>query len=275
VTYATDDEYLGDRVLLGHASRLAMGLALLRADYLHAPIRQLSVWDGVEGPREAGTSADVALWRGRGLPGETIHSLPSTSGPRPARTSRKRSPTTPNRVIKAMLFGDAKGFSKMTERQVPVFVEQFLAPLGRVLDRYGDRVEQRNTWGDGLYIVMSDPRSAMDCALDLQEAVDRIDLAAAGLPPDLALRISGHAGPVFDMIDPILGVRSFMGNHVSRTARIEPITPEGQVYVTESFAALIALEREPRLSCEYVGVVPAAKDYGSFRMYVLKRRRGP
>ena len=33
-----------------------------------------------------------------------------------------------------------------------------------------------------------------------------------------------------------------MGSHVSRTARIEPVTPPGEVYVTEAFAAALELQ---------------------------------
>jgi hypothetical protein len=65
---------------------------------------------------------------------------------------------------------------------------------------------------------------------------------------------------------------AFMGSHVSRTARIEPVTPEGTVYVTDAFAAALAVPRQPRFICNYMGVVPAAKDYGSMRMFALSRR---
>jgi class 3 adenylate cyclase len=271
VTYATDDEYLGDRVLLSHASRLAMGLALLRAEYLDAAVAQISVWDGRVKSQEAGTEVDILYWREKNLPSHIIGSLPSDAN-EPISIPLAVSSARPSRSVKAMLFGDAKGFSKLRERQIPAFIEHFLGAIGRVLERYAERIEFRNTWGDGLYLVMSDPVSAMHCALDLQTEVAKIDRAATGLPADLGLRIGGHAGPVFRMTDPILGKTNFMGSHVSRTARMEPITPEGQVYVTEAFAALIALERDPTLTCEYVGVVPAAKDYGSFRMHLLKRR---
>ena len=59
---------------------------------------------------------------------------------------------------------------------------------------------------------------------------------------------------------------------VSRTARIEPVTPPGAVYVTEPFAAALELAQRPELGCDYVGSMPAAKDYGRFRMYRLRRR---
>jgi class 3 adenylate cyclase len=76
-------------------------------------------------------------------------------------------------------------------------------------------------------------------------------------------------------VDPVLGLRAFSGSHVSRTARIEPVTPPGAVYVTEPFAATLELQPDNRLTCDYVGHMPAAKDYGRLRMYRLRRRRQP
>ena len=65
-----------------------------------------------------------------------------------------------------------------------------------------------------------------------------------------------------------------MGSHVSRTARIEPVTPPGTVYVTEPFAAALALAGRDEFGCDYVGHMPAAKDFGRLRMYRLRRRDG-
>jgi class 3 adenylate cyclase len=101
-----------------------------------------------------------------------------------------------------------------------------------------------------------------------------IDLAAEGLPDHLALRLGGHVGPVFPTQDPVLRMLAFMGSHVSRTARIEPVTPPGTVYVTEPFAAALVLHERDEFGCDYVGHIPAAKDYGSLRMYRLRRRAG-
>jgi class 3 adenylate cyclase len=110
--------------------------------------------------------------------------------------------------------------------------------------------------------------AAAQCALDLQTALADVDLEAHGLPSTLALRLGGHYGPVFEARDPVQGVMNYFGAHVSRTARIEPVTPPGEVFVTEQFAARLALE--PRgYACDYVGQVPAAKNYGTLRMYHL------
>ena len=98
-----------------------------------------------------------------------------------------------------------------------------------------------------------------------------IDLDAARLPPHLALRLGCHVGPVFPIHDPVIGMPAFMGAHVSRTARVEPVTPPGAVYVTEPFAAALTLA-ESRCSCDYVGHIPTAKEYGRMRMYRLWER---
>ena len=76
---------------------------------------------------------------------------------------------------------------------------------------------------------------------------------------------------MFPTHDPVLDALAFMGSHVSRTARVEPVTPLGAVYVTEPFAAALVLDGGSQFVCEYVGRMPAAKDYGELRMYRLRR----
>jgi class 3 adenylate cyclase len=120
-------------------------------------------------------------------------------------------------------------------------------------------------------LVLADASTAADCALDLQDAMGSIDLESEGLPKHLALRLGAHLGPIFRYHDPVIDRPDFTGSHVSRTARIEPITPEGEVYVSEPFAAALVLANRRDLACDYVGHMPMAKGYGRFRMYRLRR----
>jgi class 3 adenylate cyclase len=85
----------------------------------------------------------------------------------------------------------------------------------------------------------------------------------------MALRVGAHLGPVYRARDPILKRDNFFGTHVNRAARIEPVTPEGLVYVTEPFAAVLALHNADEFPCHYVGMTKAAKDYGEMRMFLL------
>lgn len=266
VSYATEDAFLGDDVLFRYCAELAMGLALLRARYLDAEARQLAVWDGAPADGAvAGTAVDVELWQRTGRPA-TIVSLnggaPAAAGSRPAT----------GRVVRAMIFGDIKGFSKLSDEQLPRFADRVLGAFGAVLEDCGDDVLHRNTWGDGLYVVLTDAAAAAECALELQRAMGALDLEADALPPHLALRLAGHLGPVFHVRDPVVQAPAVMGSHVSRTARIEPVTPPGSVYVTDFFAAALVLAGRDEFVCDYVGHMPAAKDFGRLRMYRLRRR---
>jgi len=270
VTYATDDRYLGHDWIFAYGSFVAMGLAVLRARFLDAAVRQIALWDGEETTGVAGTGFDVRTWRNFGLAADVIACRSNAA--KGAVAGAASLAGGGQRELRAMLFGDVKGFSKLTEAQIPSFVTHVLGALGTVLAHYGDQVLYRNTWGDGIFLVLSDAPVAARCALELQTALDALDLPAHGLPDTLAIRLGGHFGPVFETTDPVQRLTNYFGAHVSRTARIEPVTPPGEVYVTEQFAARLALE-PGGFACDYVGQVPAAKDYGTMRMYHLHAAR--
>jgi hypothetical protein len=265
-TFSTTGGYLGDDALFNHCSRLAMGHALIRATFLAAAVEQVVVWDGTAASGEAGTGVDVATWRRHGRTTTVIPVGTGTGDDAPVRV--RSSP----RSVHAMLFADVKGFSRLPDSQMGDFLDAVMTPLARTLERFGDDILFRNSWGDGLYVVLRDVTAAASCALALQDTMRGLDPGAVGLPATLGLRVGAHVGPVFEAVDPIRGERNYYGVEVTRTARIEPRTPEGDVYVTDPFAALIALEAPDDLSCEYVGHIPTAKDYGTFPMYVLKPR---
>lgn len=286
VRYATDDAFLGDDVLFRYGSELAMGLALLRARYLNAQAWQLALWDGAPAAGAAGTAIDVATWQDTGRPAVivapdgTVTTHPD--GFRQTRTQndssrpdecRDVSAGIARRVVRAMLFGDINKFSTLTDEQLPTFATRVLGALAEVVQAHQKHIWHRNTWGDAIYLVVTDAATAASCALDLQQAMAAIDLESEGLPTYLGLRLAGHLGPVFPTYDPLVETNGFMGSHVSRTARIEPVTPPGAVYVTEPFAAALALTGHRELTCDYVGHMAAAKGYGRLRMYRLRRAR--
>lgn len=271
VSFATQDSYLGDDRLFSYCSSYAMGLALLRARYLDGDAAQVAVWDGEEPRGGVGTAADIAAWKRLDLP-QSILRVPGSKVAEPTASPAVSSDS--ERTLRAMLFGDVKGFSQLTDRQLPTFVHEVLGAMARVLGRYEDSICFRNTWGDGIFVVLDDIGRAASCALDLQATIAGLGLAQLNMPSTLALRLGGHYGPVYEATDPIVGSTNYFGAHVSRAARIEPITPEGSVYVTEPFAAILALHMGAEFACDYVGTVPTAKGYGVLPMYLLRRRRG-
>lgn len=264
VEEASTGDSMSDPVLYDYCARLAMGDALVRAGFLAAPVHQIAVWDGRSTPEVAGTAVDVGRWAETGNETTVIRvqgSAPKLHDP----------PAEAVRAIRALVFVDVAGFGGLTDSEVMTFDREVLTVLGARIDATGSQVLLRETWGDGIYLVFSDVASAAECALGLQESFASVDLVALGLTGIRGMRVGAHVGPVLQGWDPVADRARFSGSHVTRTARIEPRTPEGAVYVTRQFAASVALQAADRFNCEYVGIVPAAKDFGDVPMYVLTR----
>jgi class 3 adenylate cyclase len=271
VRFATEDAYLGDDQLFPYSSSLAMGLASVCARHLQAPLMQLAVWDGdVDEGAITGTAADLSAWHDAGNPVKIVALGPDANVEKlPPWHRPKVAPG--RRDTRAMLFGDIHGFSKLSDAQLPSFTEKIMGTLGEVARRHKQHIAFVNTWGDGIFVVFDNAGRAAACALDMQDAMNAIDLEAAGMPETLKLRLGGHLGPVYELDDPVTDRPNYYGAHVSRAARIEPITPEGCVYVTETFAAMLALHNAGEFSCDYVGNTEMAKHYGRLRMLLLRR----
>src|SRR5262249_24035611 len=217
--------------------------------------------------REIARAAEVGGWRmqdGRRM-GVEPKSPPSSITQPPTSTFEPQ--------IVTLLFADAKGFSTVSEPQIPPFVDNFLATVADRLAAGGHEPILKNTWGDGLYFVFENARDAGLFALDLADAIRSTDWSAWGLPREMSLRTGLHAGPAYACTDPVTGRLNYLGAHVSRAARIEPITPPGEVYASREFAAIARAERAAGFHCEYVGRTPLAKGYGTAPMYVVRRDR--
>lgn len=267
VTIASDSAYSGDAVLFAYAARIAMGQAMNRAASIDARTWQLAVFDGEMGAETGGTAHDISQWKHAGGTTEIIK-INST------RVGQTTSPfgLTSKRVIRSVLFGDFKGFSRLRDEHIKLFLTTVMQPVAEVLDRYGAHVIVRNTWGDGLFLVLDDAVNGARCALDLQERLHLVDLEAAGLPSDMGLRLGGHTAPLVSVYDPVLKAPMEMGRGLTRAARIEPRTPTGEVYVTAAFAALLRLDPACGVTPEYVGHLSTAKNFETTPMYLLRRQ---
>jgi tetratricopeptide (TPR) repeat protein len=275
VRYATEDAFLHHDRLFQYCSHLAMGLAILAARHMQTRVLQGVVWDGVATAGIAGTVSDIQAWRRTGHPQYTVRcGDPSREDDLADVCVTTPAVRGPGREIRAMLFGDLHGFSKLTDRELPLFASHIMKPFSEVVRKFRERTSFVNTWGDGIFVVLESVCDAAEWALTLQERMSQIDYRQAGLPAELQLRLGGHLGPVYQLRDPILGRTNFYGSHVSRAARIEPVTPEGCIYVTETFAAILALNDSERFACDYAGYTELAKHYGRLRVFLLRRASG-
>lgn len=268
-TLATEMVYVGDPGQYAYGSRVAMGLATLRAQHLGNAPRQLALWDGAPPDGPAGTAADIAVWRAQG--GETRGIDPGAVNRSLARPPAAGA-SGHERALAAILFTDFPGFSKLAEAVLPIFWGGVMRRIADVLDEHEGEVLCRNSWGDALYAVASSAAGAAEIALALQSRLREFDYGTIGLADSGGMRIGVHYGPAYRTFDHITGRMNFYGTEVSRAARIEPVTPPGTVFVTEPFAAILALEAPRDFRCRYVGRIELAKGYGVYPMYRLMRR---
>lgn len=278
---------LGELYMPGSATgfeycNLAMcGLARIFARSLDLEITPLAVWDGFAGA-PGGTGSFVRYWRGHKVPVKVVR---IESKP-PSLLARSETFETGDndddefeawvrasgrQEIKAIMFADVVGYSKLPETVIPKYVAQFNQRVSRLMADSSSAPVNVNTWGDGLFFVFNGVEDAGRFALDLRDLVVKTDWVELGLPRQLTIRIGVHAGPVYVNFDPVVREISFTGAHVSRAARIEPITHEGEVFTSEEFAALAAADQSKGFSCDLVGTTALAKSYGLFRVYSLER----
>ena len=273
IKFATPSDYVGDDNQFAYNTLYAMGLAVLRAQKRDCEAMQLAVisdtFASFSNTGIAGTKADMRLWQALGR--DTV-SIAAGPVPRDLKfPKRAKVGDGTRREIRSIIFADYKGFSRIGERLLPEFMNVIMGRIAKVLHDFGDHVEFRNTWGDAIYAVIDEPRTAAAIALKLQEELANVP---ESLIPDGAvagMRTGVHYGPIWVGTDRITGNRLWYGGEVNRTARIEPVTPVGGVYCTESFAAALLMDDCRECKFTSVGKVKLPKNYGEVELYRLDR----
>ena len=274
VTVTSDHYARGSMATFDYANLVLTGMGRLRSQALDAGFRALVVRHPVDRATQGGTTSQYGLWRDAGL--EIDEVLLTELQPEMAQLPAGdvvAPQTAPASIVRhemrAMLFADAVGYSKLSEDQIPGYIEGFLGAVGELGRRSGHPYEHVETSGDGLYMVFRSAADAGHFALELSAATNAFDRAKWGLPLTFNLRVALHCGPVHCATDPITGGPIYTGPHTSRAARIEPITPPGQVYASSAFAA-VAAATGAQFAMSYVGRMPLAKGYGSLGLYHLR-----
>ena len=283
VHFVTREGYNGEDSLYSFCNDVMLGFTAMRGRGLDEDPKLLAFWDGQKGS-VGGTGELVERWRGNFqepiviCANEVLESV--TEDKSPQVSSGETSPafelSKPSvgkkiaRTVKVMLFADVEGFTKVPEHLTPIFVDKFLGGISEGIKSLSVPPAFANTWGDSFFAVFDDLDSALNLAIILRDYFSKGDWSELGLKDGLEVRISMHAGPVYEEFDPILKSKNFFGKHVNQAARIEPIVLPGSVYVSEIMAALLAFGHDD-FDFEYVGNLELAKNYGSHPIYILQR----
>jgi class 3 adenylate cyclase len=270
VTEDTQPSCLDETVNRAFARLRALGAGILRAQRLDA---NLHVW-GMEGlrwhgAREVCSPASSSLERPQ-YPYETIKEEPWLGSQVPVQAA-EAAVRGENYAIRAMLFGDVKGYSKLSDTELLRFARHFMTKVADVLDEQSSRILSRRTAGDGLFLVFADLEAAVTVALQLRDMVASTRWDKCGLPPSLGIRISLDAGPVYVFQDPVTEHGEVCGAYVNRAARIEPITPPNEVYASEAFASLHVAAGGKPFRFDYVGQTQLPKGFGLTPLYCVNQ----
>ncbi len=272
VTITSDHRAQGSVATFEYANLVLTGMGRLRAQLLDTTQQGLAIWDPNAPASAGGSASTLSLWDRLGLRVDRIDVRElrgDPAGVSPAAPDPSADPPAPGtrHEMRSMIFADAVGYSQLSEDQIPKYITGFLGAVAGLNRRTAHRFEHVETAGDGLYMVFREPSDAGHYALELSALVNASDWTTHGLPSNLNLRIALHSGPVHCGVDPITELPIYTGPHTSRTARIEPITPPGQVYASSAFAAVAAASGVESLAMSYVGRIPLAKSHGTLGLY--------
>jgi len=252
------------------------GSALARAQAMDTELKPLAVWDGRAGDGPGGTAFMIRTWQKNNqaftpidlkrLLNENVTAQDSPSPKRPP-TIKRLPGKVKYHVYLPMLFADVKGYSALKDEQLVEFSDHFLKCISKITAKYRKGILSKRTQGDGLFLVFRDLATAAHFAIDLRDRIKCVDWKQYRLPEDLTARISLDAGPCYSYVDPIVERMEFCGAYVNRAARIEPITPPGHIYASESFVALSKATGVKEIQFDYVGQVILPKKYGVIPAY--------
>lgn len=165
-----------------------------------------------------------------------------------------------------ILFMDLAGWSKLSTVQVTGYLQKALPKLA-------DRVKvfhatHQNTWGDALVTTFGSAVDAANCALDIRDFFRRAS-EAEGVPKGLTPRVSLHVGEVILAYNPLVNREDTFGEAVHLAARLEPVTPHGQVYCTEEFAKSLKAVAGAGPVAHAMGEVDLPKAFGRVMVFAV------
>jgi class 3 adenylate cyclase len=166
-----------------------------------------------------------------------------------------------------ILFMDLSNWSKLSAPKVVDYLNKALPALAKIVqEKY--QVTHLNTWGDALVVTFDSSLRAANCALDIREYFRRTP-ESEGVPEGLVPRLSLHVGEVIIVYNPILKSMDVFGEAVHLAARLEPVTPRGEIYCTESFANGLGSMKGMGPLAHAIGTIKLPKNFGTIKAFAV------
>lgn len=170
-----------------------------------------------------------------------------------------------------IIFSDLKGYSKLSEPEIKIFFSEVLPSLHTKISNFIDnKMEVWNTWGDGTISIFEDGKDACEFTLELRDFYKNYDFNSC---KKLIPRIAGHFGQFEYINDPLTNKKNAFGININTSARIEPVTRPGEIFVTRSFVDAVNNLPSPLKSVAFdqLGILPLAKSFGEAELFRLRK----
>lgn len=162
------------------------------------------------------------------------------------------------------------------DRQMQKYMDTMLPKIAEKLKEF--EFVEKKTWGDGIVIIGENPSEICEAALNMRDLFAETNWEKYDLP-DLKIRISIHSGSYAHGMDFFSNRVGFCGRTIVGTARLEPVTAPGQIWITKRSAALLdeqmAGQGNDFFTMDPIGKIYLPKDHGSLDVWSLRQSNEP
>ncbi len=212
--------------------------------------------------------------------GDTVKHRENKQGVRRVHEAVRR----PCLVNRAMVFADLADFSKVTDAQIPAFLDFFAEVIATAAVSMPLGAQVR-ACGDEVFAVMENACDVLRYALALNRTLAGSNFGDDPLQGPMRARIALHAGQIVLGSDPVTGLPSHYGRNVNLAARLERITEPGRVFATSDFISRLKQElalpcaelapRTPGWGVTYLGTLCLPKNFGFQEVYEIREAGCP
>lgn len=172
-----------------------------------------------------------------------------------------------------VIFTDIEKYSTLKDADLKIYFNKIIPIISEELKIYKDAAIIWNTWGDAIFAIYDKAETAINMALAYRESFNKLNFEEFGIRK-LTPRIAGNFGEFELIFDPVSGKKNVHGTLVNLTARIEPVTTPGEIFVTKEFKdmSISSYDKVENVRFEDMGEIKLPKNAGVLNLYRLCKR---
>jgi len=169
-----------------------------------------------------------------------------------------------------VIFTDIEKYSTLKDADLKIYYNKVVPLISEKLKVYKDAAIIWNTWGDAIVAVYEKAEMAIQMSLAYRDVFKELNFAEFGIRK-LNPRIAGNFGEFELVFDPVSGKENVHGTLVNLTARIEPVTLPGEIFVTKEFRDMSrsSYDKVGNVRFDDMGEIKLPKNAGVMQLYRL------